>query len=146
MNPTDHAAIAATEAAKRRRSSWVTISVAAALVVGAPVLFYQCTKDDEEDPVVEGQSYSNNHYIPGAGYYHSGYHNFFPFRHNHFDAGRGSYFYGGGWNSAPDTVSNLTASVPSRTAVTTANSQFRATHPSSRGGFGRSGSFFSGRS
>ena len=138
--------VAADGAAKRRRSAWVTISVAAALVVGAPVLLYQCNQDDEEDPVVEGQSYANNHYIPGAGYYHSGYQSFFPFRHNHFDAGRGSYFYGGGWHSTPDTASNLGASVPTRAAAAGANSQYRTSHPSSRGGFGRIGSSFSGRS
>lgn len=132
------------EAAKRRRSAWVTIGVAAALVVGAPVLFYQCSQD--EDPVVEGQSYANNHYVPGAGYYHAGYHGFFPFRYNHYDAGRGSYFYGGGWHSSPDTARNLTSSVPSRSAVASANNQFHSTQASRRGGFGRTGGFFSGRS
>ncbi len=132
------------EARQRRRSAWVTIGVAAAIVVGAPVLFYKCSED--KDPVVAGQAYTNNHYIPGVGYYHAGYHNFFPFRFNHYDAGRGGYFYGGGWHSSPDQTANLTSSVPSRSTVVKANSQFRSTQASKRGGFGRSGSFFSGRS
>ena len=132
------------EAARRRRSGWVTISVAAAIVIGAPVLFYQCRAED--DPVVEGQAYANNHYVPGVGYYHAGYHGFFPFPYNFYDAGRGSYFTGGSWRSSPDTRSNLTSSVPSRSTVASANSQFRSAQASSRGGFGRTGSFFSGRS
>jgi hypothetical protein len=132
------------EAAKRRRSGWVTIGVAAAIVIGAPVLFYQCSED--EDPVVEGQAYANNHYVPGVGYYHAGYHGFFPLPFNYYDAGRGSYFSGGNWGSRPDTTRNLTSSVPSRSTVASANNQFRSTQASTRGGFGRSGSFFSGRS
>lgn len=134
----------AREAAKRRRSGWVTIGVAAAIVVGVPVLFYQCRED--EDPVVEGQSYANNHYVPGVGYYHAGYYSFYPFPFNHYDAGRRSYFSGGQWRGSPDTASNLTASVPTRSAVSSANRQFRSTQSSTRGGFGRTGSFFSGRS
>ena len=132
------------EAAKRRRSAWVTIGVAAAIVIGAPVLFYQCSGD--EDPVVEGQAYTNNHYVPGVGYYHAGYHGFFPLPYNYYDAGRGSYFSGGNWRSSPDTTQNLTSSVPSRRTVASANSQFRSTQASTRGGFGRTGSVFSGRS
>ena len=132
------------EAVKRRRSAWVTIGVAAAIVIGAPVLFYQCS--DSDDPVVEGQAYNNNQYVPGVGYYHAGYHGFFPFPYNHYDAGRRSYFSGGGWRSTPDTTRNLTSSVPSRSTVTRANSQFHSTQASSRGGFGRTGSSFSGRS
>ncbi len=143
MNPTRAQQIER-EAAKRRRSSWVTIGVAAAIVIGAPVLFYQCSED--EDPVVEGKAYENNYYVPGAGYYHAGYHSFFPFRFNHYDAARGGYFHGGGWHDSPDKTSNLTSSVPSRTAVSSANSQFRTTRASTRGGFGSTGGFFSGRS
>jgi hypothetical protein len=134
------------ESRSRRRSAWVTIGIAAALVVGTPVLISQCSNDDEEDPVVEGHAYANNHYIPGAGYYHSGYHGFFPYRHNFFDSSRGGYFHGGAWSATPEPVSNLTPSVPTRSAATAANSQYRAAHPSTRGGFGRTGSFFSGRS
>ena len=132
------------QARQRRRSAWVTIGVAAAIVVGAPVLFYQCS--DNDNPVVEGQSYANNHYVPGAGYYHAGYHGFYPFPYNHYDAGRGGYFSGGSWRTSPETERNLTSSVPNRSAVASANSQFRSNRASTRGGFGRTGSSFSGRS
>lgn len=134
----------ASEGAKRRRSGWVTIGVAAAIVVGAPVLFYQCRAD--EDPVVEGRAYENNQYIPGVGYYHAGYFGFFPLPYNYYDAGRGRYFSGGNWGASPDTTRNLTSSMPSRSTVASANSQFRSTPASTRGGFGRSGGVFSGRS
>lgn len=132
------------EARQRRRSAWVTIGAAAAIVVGAPVLFYQCSED--KDPIVDGRAYTNNQYVPGVGYYHAGYHGFFSLPYNYYDAGRGTYFSGGSWRSSPDTERNLTSSVPSRSTVASANSQFRSTRASSRGGFGSSGGYFSGRS
>ena len=143
MNPTRSEPVDR-EAAKRRRSAMVTIGIAAAIVVGVPVLFYQCRED--KDPVVEGKAYQNNQYLPGVGYYHAGYHGFFPLPYNYYDAGRGSYFSGGSWNTKPDTTRNLTSSVPSRNTVNSANNQFRSSKASSRGGFGSTGSSFSGRS
>jgi hypothetical protein len=128
-------------ASKKRRSAWITIGVVAAVVIGVPVILSQCGED--EDPVVDGQEYENNYYVPGAGYYHSGYHSFYPYRFNHYDVSLGGYYYGGGWHSSADTTSRLTSSVPHPSATAKANSSFRATSPSSRGGFGKSGSFFS---
>ncbi len=101
---------------------------------------------DDEDPVVAGQAYANNYYVPGAGYYHAGFSSFFPFRYNHYDASRGGYYYGGGWHGSPDTVHNAVTSVPRRESVAQANASYRAANPSKRGGFGRTGGFFSGRS
>ena len=128
---------------KQRRSKWVTIGIVAALVVGVPVMLTQC--GDDEDPVVPGQAYSNNYYVPGAGYYHAGFNSFFPYRYNHFESGRG-YYYGGGWHGTADTARNVTSSVPAHDAVAKANTSYRATAPSTRGGFGRTGGVFSSRS
>jgi hypothetical protein len=127
------------------RSKWISFGVVAAVVIGVPVILSQCGED--EDPVVEGQEYENNYYVPGAGYYHAGYHSFYPYRYNHFDASLGGYYYGGGWHSSADTTrSNFTSSVPHPSAVSHANSSFHASNPSSRGGFGKTGSFFSSSS
>lgn len=130
-------------AAKRRRSAWVAIGVAGALVVGAPVLYYALTDDEEEaEPVSAGRTYENNQYVPGAGYYHSGYHGFFPFRYNHYDPSRGGYYQGGSWGASPG-VANVAPSMPNASAVAEANTRFRSTRSTSRGGFGKIGSFFS---
>jgi hypothetical protein len=128
-------------ASKRLRSRWITIGVVAAVVIGVPVILSQCGED--EDPVVDGQEYQNNYYVPGAGYYHAGYHSFYPYRYNHFDASLGGYYHGGGWHSTADTTRNFASSVPTPSATAKANSSFRATSPSSRGGFGKSSSSFS---
>lgn len=131
-------------AARRRRSAWITMGVAGALAVGVPVLLYQC--DGEENPVAEGQAYPNNYYVPGAGYYHAGFSRFYPIRYQEYDAARGGYYYGGSWHREADTASRMAASVPTRAAAAQANTGFRAAQPSTRGGFGRTGSFFSARS
>ncbi len=144
MSLEERAAQVEVEASRRRRSAWITMGVAGALVVGVPVLFYQC--DGEENPVAEGQAYPNNYYVPGAGYYHAGFGQFYPIRYQEYDAARGGYYYGGSWHREADAVSQVAASVPTRTAASQANAGFRAAQPSSRGGFGRTGSFFSARS
>jgi hypothetical protein len=141
MNHRYQQRVAEEAATKRRRSTWITIGVVAAVVIGLPVILTQCGED--EDPVVDGQEYENNYYVPGAGYYHAGYHSFYPYRYNHFDASLGGYYYGGGWHNSADTTRNFTSSVPHPSATAKANSSFHSASPSSRGGFGKSGSFFS---
>ena len=85
-------------------------------------------RDDwgDSSQVVDGQSYPNNYYVPGAGYYHASYHAFFPFRYNYFDSSRG-YYYGGTWSPRPN-VFTVAPSVPTPAAV----SQARVAHASAR--------------
>ncbi len=92
-------------------------------------------KDDWGDPaqVVDGQSYPNNYYVPGAGYYHASYHSFFFYPYNYFDSSRG-YYYGGSWWPTSN-VTTVPASVPTPSAVAQARSSLVA----SRTGVGASG-------
>ncbi len=78
--------------------------------------------------------YTNNHYVPGAGYYHAPYHAWFPFPYNAYMPGRG-YYHGGNYNTFPDER-NVTASQPTVGAVSRAESQHTAAVR--RGGFGTS--------
>jgi hypothetical protein len=64
------------------------------------------------------QTYANNDFIPGVGYYHAPYHGWFPFPFNHHDPARG-YFGGGLWQLAP-FAATLLRSQPSNDAVATA--------------------------
>lgn len=60
------------------------------------------------------QPMTNNAYVPGLGYYHAYYHDFYPYPVNHFIPGQG-YYYGGSFRSAPGNVS-IASSVPKSTA------------------------------
>ncbi len=93
---------------------------------------YSCVKDDgvDDDDVTcvrSGSSYENNHYVPGAGYYHAPFRAWFPNRYNDHDPARGHYF-NGGWHSSPDR-SNVTSSIPDDAAVSRVNRSWRAANP-----------------
>ena len=124
----------------RMNAGCVTIGVVAALVVGVPVIWMACD-DDDVDPVNGSTTYVNNHYVPGVGYYHAPYMAFFPVRYNDFSPGQG-YYYGGRYHQTAETAT-VTSSRPSASAVTSANSTYRASNPGKRGGFGWVGSVFS---
>ena len=81
--------------------------------------------------------YTNNHYVPGAGYYHAPFHMWYPYPYNSFWPNRG-YYYGGTWNAYPDER-RIAESKPSTYAVNKATVEHK-THASTtrRGGFGTS--------
>ena len=102
----------------------------------------------DSDPAYErsqlsaDNTYTNNHYVHGAGYYHAPYRAWFPYPYNSFTPGRG-YFHGGQWNSAPDPVP-LQSSRPEPAAVRSAQALHDTTpRPSAthRSGFGSSSRF-----
>ena len=98
----------------------------------------------EQKPAVSAQNfYTNNFYVPGAGYYHAPFRNWYPMPFNHFDAQKQLYFYGGKWAAQPcDSITNISA--PSPEAVTLAEN---VRTDVTRGGFGGSGGgYSSGRS
>lgn len=146
----------------------VTPMLVAAGAIGLPLLIgiSRCSSQNNSTDapaaeVSENQSYDNNSFLPGVGYYHAPYHAWFPMAYNQFDAGRG-YYRGGSW--FPNTEENINPSArqtsgfagqstiprstPSSAAVVQANNAsraFRASHSSSsgsrsifRGGFGSS--------
>jgi hypothetical protein len=86
--------------------------------------------------------YTNNFYLPGAGYYHAPFCAFYPVPYNYFDPKTKRYFYGGQWGPVPfENITNLSSPTPAaartaevmRTDVT-------------RGGFGCTGGHYSGYS
>ena len=135
--------------------------LAAAGVIGLPMLMSmtQCSADDDTPPppqVAADQTYANNSFLPGAGYYHAPFHAWFPFPYNQHDA-RG-WYRGGQWRDQPDdrdpnqvtfggsggshvgSSSFVGASRPTSEAVNQANRASSEHYASSirRGGFGGS--------
>lgn len=86
-------------------------------------------------PVVTADRvYTNNFYVPGAGYYHAPFRGFYPRPYNDFNAATRQYFYGGQWAAAPHQ-SFINISSPRPEVVAKVES---ARTDVSRGGFGRS--------
>ncbi len=82
--------------------------------------------------ITAGAYYTNNYYVPGAGYYHAPFRAWYSMPFNHYDAGNKLYFYGGNWGPAPyQSITNISA--PTAAAAQQARSQATVT----RSGFGR---------
>ena len=90
----------------------------------------------DQKPAVSTQNfYTNNFYVPGAGYYHAPFRQWFSLPYNHFDAQKQVYFYGGMWGPQP-FASYVNISSPTPQAVESA--QITRTDIV-RGGFGYTG-------
>lgn len=87
----------------------------------------------EPKPSVSPQNfYTNNFYLPGAGYYHAPFRQWYPLPYNHFDANRQQYFYGGQWGAQPfASITNISSPTPEAVSLAQ-NSRTDI----SRGGFG----------
>lgn len=96
-----------------------------------------CGGDDDMVKLSPEAVYTNNHYVPGAGYYHAPFHMWYPYPYNSYHPNRG-YYYGGTWNAYPDERS-IAASKPSSYGINKASVEHK-THTAStrRGGFGSS--------
>lgn len=98
-----------------------------------------------QKPSVSTQNYyTNNFYVPGAGYYHAPFRNWYPLPYNHFDTHSQRYFYGGQWGGQPfASITNISS--PTSEAVASAQN---ARTDIQRGGFGGSysGGYSSGSS
>jgi hypothetical protein len=96
----------------------------------------------EQKPSISTENvYTNNFYVPGTGYYHAPFRNWYPLPYNHFDAQKQRYFYGGQWGVQPfESITNISA--PTTEAVQAAEVA-RTDIP--RGGFGGySGGYYHG--
>ena len=124
-----------------KKSSVVVLVISGALLAGCD------SSDRASDDFSSGadtQTYTNNHYAAGRGYYHAPYHSWYPFPYNYHDPARG-YYYGGGYSTAPH-VSGITASRPAMSSAARSSffggSSSRSSSPSSssvsRGGFSSS--------
>ena len=84
-------------------------------------------------PSVSTQNvYTNNFYIPGAGYYHAPFRGWYALPYNHFDPQKNLYFFGGQWGATPfESITNISS--PTSQAAQSAQA---ARTDISRGGFG----------
>ena len=93
-----------------------------------------CEPGSRPPPVNSASVYTNNYFVPGAGYYHAPFRAFYPLPYNHFDTANQRYFYGGQWSTAPhESFTNI--SNPTFEVASAAHAQ-RTDIP--RGGFGNS--------
>lgn len=125
-----------------KRTTQIRLLLAGTL---ACVPFAGCDFGDPEPTLSTENTYTNNYYVPGHGYYHAPYRNWYPYPFNYYERDRG-YFHGGIWTTTPDP-SRDTASKPSHDAVNQINqarnssSSSGGNHSSiSRNGFGHSSS------
>jgi hypothetical protein len=89
-------------------------------------------------PLSAANVYTNNYFVPGAGYYHAPFCAWYPLPYNHFDPAKRQYFYGGQWGVAPwQSITNISS--PSAETATKAEAMRTDIV---RGGFGRTGGFY----
>lgn len=87
---------------------------------------------DQKPSISTENVYTNNFYVPGTGYYHAPFRNWYPLPYNHFDPQKQLYFYGGQWGAQPfESITNISAPTPE--AVSAAQA---VRTDISRGGFG----------
>ena len=94
-----------------------------------------------EKPAISTENvYTNNFYVPGAGYYHAPFRAWYALPYNHFDAQNNLYFYGGQWGAQPfQSITNISSPTPD--AVQLAQNSRTDIQ---RGGFGGYSSGYSG--
>jgi hypothetical protein len=86
-------------------------------------------------PVSTACVYTNNYFVPGAGYYHAPFCAWYPLPYNHFDTNTERYFYGGQWGPSPwQSITNISS--PSAQAAAAAEAMRTDVV---RGGFGATG-------
>ena len=121
-----------------KKSSAVMLVISGALLTG-------CDSSDNFSSGADTQTYTNNHYVAGRGYYHAPFHGWYPIPYNTYDPARG-YYHGGNYAATPH-VSGITASKPAAGNASSRSSFFggsssRSSSPSSssisRGGFSSS--------
>ena len=75
-----------------------------------------CDPSGEPPSISTTDLYTNNHYLPGVGYYHAPFRGWYSRPYNDYDAQSSRYYYGGQWGTAPHlSVTNL--STPSAEAA-----------------------------
>ena len=112
-----------------KRSSSIRLVLLGGLSAGA---LSGCNPDARRPPVTEAAVYTNNHYLPGVGYYHAPFRAWYGLPYNDFEPASQRYFYGGQWGSTPhQSFTNISS--PTAAAVQAAEAQRTDVK---RGGFG----------
>ena len=77
---------------------------------------------------------TNNFFLPGTGYYHAPFRNWYALPYNHFDTQRQLFYYGGQWGAQPYlSITNISSPTPEAVQVAE-----NTRTDISRGGFGSS--------
>jgi hypothetical protein len=65
-------------------------------------------------PAIDNTSvFTNNHYVPGVGYYHAPFRAWYALPYNHYDARDSRYYWGGQWGASPhESVVNISSPTP----------------------------------
>ncbi len=83
--------------------------------------------------------FTNNHHVPGVGYYHAPFRAWFSLPYNYYEPRSSQYYYGGQWGATPhESVVNLSS--PNLEAIRQVAAQRTDVR---RGGFGSTGRHFS---
>ena len=91
-----------------------------------------CGPGTANAPIDSSQVFTNNHYVPGAGYYHAPFRTWYARRYNEYSPEYRGYFHGGEWSSAPhQSITNISSPTPE--AAQQAEARRTST---ARGGFG----------
>ncbi len=87
---------------------------------------------------LQGNAFTNDHYLSYAGYYHAPYRAWFPFRYNYYDPKQQKYFHGGLWTAHPhQSFTNISTPLPQAVAsALAAQPRSPASSTTHRSGFG----------
>lgn len=70
---------------------------------------------------LQGNAFTNDHYLTYAGYYHAPYRAWFPLRYNHYDPAQQKFFHGGLWTEQPhQSITNISTPLPQAVAAAVA--------------------------
>lgn len=99
-----------------------------------------CKPDARKAPITQDSFYTNNYYVPGAGYYHAPFRAWYSLPYNHFDTKQQRFFYGGQWAASPyESVINISSPTPEAASMAQA-----VRTDISRGGFGSTSHSYGG--
>lgn len=91
-----------------------------------------CSQSGQKPSISAENSYTNNYYVPGVGYYHAPFRAWYSLPYNHFDPQQKRYFYGGQWG--PEAYESIT-NISQPTAQVASQAEAQRTDIT-RGGFG----------
>src|ERR1700744_1604782 len=86
---------------RSRNIQLVLLGVSAGILAGC---------SPKKPPISPEAVYGNDKYLPGVGYYHAPFKNWYALPYNYFDNQRQRYFYGGQWSPVPwHSITNLSS-------------------------------------
>jgi hypothetical protein len=110
-----HARLTDEPRAAVKRSRSIKLVLAGGLSAGA---LSGCSPSGNAPPKVStANAYTNNHFIPGAGYYHAPYRAWYPMPYNEYSAASKLYYHGGRWDTLPHaSIVNISQPTPQAVA------------------------------